>query len=179
MYFDSRSVRERFFSKVAVGSLDECWLWQESTDQDGYGLFWVRAGELDVPLDARTARGQRGKQRRAHRVAFYLEHGRWPQPRGLHGCDNPPCCNAVSPKHVHEGTSSQNSLEMFERARQPARMRGGEQHYNAVLANAQVAELCRRYDHGNGGVSQRQLAAEYGVSQISVSRYVRGVRYSA
>jgi hypothetical protein len=43
---------------------------------------------------------------------------------------------------------------------------------NAKLTLAQMQELRARY--ARGGVTQRQLALEYGTSQINVSRIVRG-----
>lgn len=110
----------------------------------------------------------------AHRVAFYLVHGRWPEPQGLHGCDNPVCCNAESPKHVHEGTPALNMQEKYERGRavHPA----GELSARAVLTDVQ-AEAVRQRCRPIGIESQRAVAADLGVSQITVSRIVRNLRY--
>lgn len=173
---DPRSVEERFWDKINVQGFDECWPWLEGGDQEGYGHFWVRAGELDLPFDTRRPDGSKGAVRRACRVAFRLIHGFWPE-YSLHGCDNPSCCNAQNPEHVHEGTSSDNAREMFARNRQAVRMRSGESNYRARLTNAQVADIRLRY--ATGIVSQQQLALEYGVTQTSISRYVRGERYAS
>lgn len=54
-------------------------------------------------------------------------------------------------------------------------MRSGETHYRAKLLRSQVEEIRARYAVGN--ISQRVLAAEYGVTQTAVSKYVRGDRY--
>lgn len=111
----------------------------------------------------------------AHRVAFYLVHGHWPEPHGLHGCDNPPCCNAENPEHVHEGTPALNAQEMHQRGR--ASHPAGELSVLASLTEVQAAAIrsrCRPV----GTESQRAVAAVFGVSQITVSRVVRGLRYS-
>ena len=77
----------RFEAKVdRSGGADTCHPWRGGTDDDGYGV---------IRLD--------GKAHKAHRVAFFLAHGRWPEPCGLHSCDNPPCCNV---RHLFEGNCS-------------------------------------------------------------------------
>lgn len=38
----------------------------------GYGLIWVG-----------------GRHEKAHRVAYFLAQGAWPEPFCLHDCDNP------------------------------------------------------------------------------------------
>ena len=108
-------------------------------------------------------------------MAFYLLHGRWPVPMGLHGCDNPACCNAVNPLHIHEGTATQNAREMHWRGRQGIHFGPGELNGAARLTAAQVTEIRQRY--AAGGIRQRDLAAEFGVSQANVSGIVRGVRW--
>lgn len=157
------SAEQRFWSHVERRGIGECWLWTGAV-RKGYGTFKLGIGDLGAT---------RRQDVYAHRVAFYLEHGRWPVPQGLHGCDNPLCCNAENPEHVHEGTPALNMQEKYERGRavHPA----GEQSVHAALSDSQAAELRARYERG--GVSRRALAAEYGVSQITVSRVVRGLRY--
>jgi transcriptional regulator with XRE-family HTH domain len=171
------TLEERFWACVDRRGYDECWPWRLRGNKDGYGQFDVQAGELDVPEDFMTPGGLHYRQLMSHRIAFYLAHARWPAPLGLHGCDNPACCNAENPVHVHEGTHSQNSQEMFGRDRQPVRMRGGETNYNAVLTTAEVEQIRARWM--TGGVTQRELAAEFGVQQPAISRYVRGHRFAS
>jgi hypothetical protein len=90
--------QENFWSRVDTSNgFDACWPWTGRKDRDGYGVLYFE-----------------GKERRAHRVAFYLTNGRWPEPCCLHDCDNPPCCN---PDHLHEGTQPQNIHECVERGR--------------------------------------------------------------
>lgn len=51
----------------------------------------------------------------------------------------------------------------------------GEQHGQARLTEAQVIELRRRY--AAGGVTQRTLAAELGVTPRAVALIIRGQRW--
>jgi DNA-binding XRE family transcriptional regulator len=156
-------IEDRFWSKVEVRQAGECWPWQRATDQHGYGNFWVPAGELGLT---------RGRVIKAHRVAFLLTHGRWPTPNALHGCDEPSCCNAGNPEHVHEGDHSMNMQERFQRGRW---MEAGEANPRASLTNDQAAEIRLRY--AAGGVLQRELAVEFGVSRQAIGFIVNGKTY--
>jgi hypothetical protein len=120
----------------------------------GYGVFPVRKGEVDDRWH--TSAG-------AHRIAFYLVHGYWPE-NALHGCDFKLCCNAENPEHVHAGSLAQNNQEMFSRGR--ARARG-----KVPLTREQEAEIVRRYI--GGGVRQVDLAVEFDRSQVRISQVLR------
>ena len=56
-----------------------------------------------------------------HRVAFKLVHGRWPEPCGLHRCDNPPCVKVIAdehgPSHIFEGSRADNNMDMTTKGR--------------------------------------------------------------
>jgi hypothetical protein len=167
------SVEDRFWSKVDRRGYDECWPWTAGVvtypgKDIKYGQFGVGPGQLD---------NDSGKYRSvyAHRVAFRLVHGRWPDPCGLHGCDFGLCCNAENPAHVHEGSIPDNNREMRERGRGavPAARYGIEAGRGKLTAE-QVAEILARYVPRV--VSQQALADEYGVSQASISWIVRGRR---
>ena len=158
-----RPVEERFWALVDRGDKGECWNWT-GTCLHGYGIFHVAEGQLGR---------SRARGLRAHRVAFYLTHGRWPQPNALHGCDNPRCCNAVNPAHVHEGTQALNVRERHERGRDYHA--SGESNGNHRLTDAQVNDIRQRY-RTPSGLTQKQLADEFGCHQSQISNIVRGIQ---
>jgi hypothetical protein len=94
---------QRFWLKVRVGALEDCWPWLAGCFQrDGeppYGAFSVNH-----------------QNRPAHQVAWELTNG-VPFPsgkQGNHSCDFSLCCN---PAHVYPGTQQQNMSDMVERGR--------------------------------------------------------------
>lgn len=85
----SKSVSERFWSKVCILHPSDCWEWQAAKFCNGYGVF-----RLD------------GKNFRAHRLSWVLEYGDIPEGLSvLHSCDNPSC---VNPHHLWLGTQLDN-----------------------------------------------------------------------
>jgi hypothetical protein len=153
----------RFWSRVERRGDDECWPWT-ATVNGRYGAFWLRDGELGL---------ERGRKKAAHVVAFRLIHGRWPEPLGLHGCDNQLCCNPLNPElelHVHEGTPRKNTQEMIQRGRNVVT------RATAKLTDAQVREIRARYVPGQKP-SQADLAREYGVSLSAVNFMLLGKTY--
>jgi len=87
---------QRFWAKVARNE-EGCWTWTASLSTSGYGQ--IRWGE---------------KTLRAHRVAWFLTFGRWPDGSLLHACDNPIC---VRPDHLREGTQRENLLDASRKGR--------------------------------------------------------------
>jgi len=85
---------QNFWDKVMVCGPDDCWEWLASVNcRSGYGQVRLRGGE------------------RAHRISFLIEHGYLPE-FVLHTCDNKTC---VNPKHLYDGTSSQNAIDRIQR----------------------------------------------------------------
>lgn len=160
------SVTQRFWARVDRAGQHDCWLWLRGTNAAGYGSFYVGPGELDSPV---------GKTELAHRVAYRLARGAWPDPFALHGCDNPPCCNPYSPLHVHAGDGAMNTQEKFQRGRQAAHLRSGERHSRAKFTDGQVRHIRERYARGD--VYLREIAAEFGVSITCISLIIRRERY--
>src|SRR5688572_10191328 len=78
-----RPLSERFWEKV--DKTGTCWLWNARKDKDGYGFIRVD-----------------GKNKKAHRVAFELVHGREASKSVCHTCDTPGC---VNPDHLWEGSN--------------------------------------------------------------------------
>jgi hypothetical protein len=151
---------ERLWQYIDVGDFDECWEWTGFREPvGGYGRFVLYAP--DVPSQRNIP---------AHRLA-YEQFWRIPlQHWALHRCNNPPCCN---PLHVYDDTNSQNQLDSIAAGtavvlrrdwRNTAR---GERAGRAKLTEEIVREIRRRY--AEGGITQDQLAAEYGVGQPRIS----------
>lgn len=90
--------QQRFWPRVNKTSA--CWEWTGALSLDGYG----------------TVRVSRGKNVRAHRAAYLLEHGSIPEGMNiLHKCDNPKC---VKPEHLFAGTQADNVHDMISKGRQ-------------------------------------------------------------
>jgi hypothetical protein len=102
-----------------------------------------------------------GKTELAHRVAFHLAHGRWPEPCCLHRCDNGLC---VEETHLFEGTKADNTADMLAKGRQWSRI--DEQTARDIMANHL---LCR--------VTGKELATRFGVSTNTISRIIRGTAW--
>jgi len=144
--------KERFISKVDKRGPDECWLWTDNLNRSGeYGSIKIQ-----------------GKEYRAHRVAFLLEHGCIPiQYHCLHTCDNPPCCN---PKHLFLGTHLDNHQDKARKGRGIL----GERSRMSKLKEKQVLNIISRCKNGE---LQQDLATEYSVSISLISRILKGTRW--
>jgi hypothetical protein len=111
----------------------------------------------------------------AHRFAYELAYGAIPPGLwALHHCDNPPC---VRPDHLFLGTQSDNMLDAIHKGRRPAVPPGppggplrGEHIRSSRLTAPGVRAIRERY--AVGGVTQDALAAEYGVTQATISHIV-------
>lgn len=124
---------------------DDCWEWTRGKTK-GYGVVSVGNGKH---MSAHVAAWERANNRKL--------------PQGmviLHTCDNPGCCN---PNHLRLGTHADNVQDKVNKGRQLR----GEQVPTSKLTRAQVDEIRARY--AAGGVQQKELGAQYGVSQPSVS----------
>ena len=161
----SRSLDERFWEKVDRRGPDECWEWQASRNEQGYGWFWVPSANRMVG---------------AHRVAYEITHGPLPTKKKgvlgaagglvLHSCDNPPC---VNPAHLRLGDQTENMADKSERGRHPNY--NGGRNPNAKLTPEQVEEIRRRYTGRYG--EQSELGREYGVYASTIRDIVVGRKW--
>ncbi len=144
----------RFQRYVGMATASGCLLWTGSTHEFGYGI--MKTG------------GRKGRNAYAHRIAWELVNG--PILDGLwvlHNCpggDNPACVNLA---HLWLGTHADNMADMTQKGRQVH----GEQ---CSFARHTAATICAiRVRYAQGGVTQRQLASEFGVPQSMISRIVQ------
>jgi hypothetical protein len=135
---------------------DQCWLWQGYSDGQGYGRLKV-PGKLHAE--------------RAHRVAWYLAHGRWPDKMVIcHTCDVRLC---VRPSHLVAAEQAENVADM--RAKGRAMACCGTANPNSSLQKGDketIFELRAR------GLTQRQIAAQFQLNQSTVSRILNGIHHA-
>jgi HNH endonuclease len=145
----------RFWTHVdSSGGPDTCWLWTGHISENGYGVVGIK-----------------GKEYKAHRVSYFIEHGRIDNDRlVLHRCDVRDC---VNPAHLFLGTPKDNSQDAVRKKRNTKLY--GERNGKAKLTRAAVLairRICKR-----GGVYQKTVAKQFGVSEATVSYVVSGGRW--
>ncbi|WP_425589925.1 hypothetical protein [Pseudomonas rossensis] len=110
----------------------------------------------------------------SHRVAVGISSGLEPE-AVCHSCDNPSCCN---PSHLIAGSRLLNNQDMTAKGRHwsvacPEKSVKGEAHGSAKLSESSVAEIRRLY--AQGGVSQREVARTYSVSQRTIAKVINRI----
>ncbi len=152
------TLEQRFWSKVAKGKPDECWLWKAGTTVAGYGEI---------------QRGRRGEgMLYAHRLSYVLAHGIAYQELAtedvvMHTCDRPRCCN---PSHLKLGTLQDNNADMFIKGRQArgeqCKPQRGSLNPVAKLTESEVKEL--RYLRSSGA-KLSELARKFSTTEGNIS----------
>lgn len=145
-----RPLEERFREKVAEANEAGCTLWIAGKD-DGYGRF--RMGDHTVL---------------AHRLAWEMQNG--PIPEGMcvcHRCDVPSCVNV---DHLFLGTHDDNMADRHAKGRNPRTV--GTLNGRAKLSESDVIAIF------NSPGLQREIAAQYGITQVQVSQIKRGVQWA-
>ena len=155
----NKTWQELFWAKVQkTKGEDTCWPWLGFKDKNGYGMFgnkhsWSRSYKTTQEVAA-------------HRVSWVLHTGIH-IPRGiwiLHVCDNPPC---VRPSHLFQGDNVINSQDRDSKGRRY--LMRGEGCWQTPLTENDVKSIRRL---NISGVSQTQLARDFGVGQSSISEIV-------
>ena len=144
---------QRFWSKVEMIPEHACWEWDSSPPGKRYGTFWYG-----------------GRMVRAHRMAWFVEHGTWPpgDMEVCHTCDNGFC---VRPDHLFVSDHRGNMADMAAKGRNHGTRSQGETHGNAVLTAGQVRAI-RRSDE-----TLEALAERYGVGFGQIGKIKRGERW--
>ena len=114
---------------------DDHWLWQGKGRLGSLGY-----GALKLPL----ALGFGRKNESAHRLAFFLTRGHWPE-NARHTCDIPLCCN---PEHIIEGTAYDNMQDCVKRNRaRNGNIKLNPKIWAAICASKEPTRiLANRYD---------------------------------
>lgn len=134
---------------------DECVLWPFTEKVGEYG-------RLDFE----------GAKELAHRVAYKLHYGVWPEPCGRHTCDNPLCVNW---RHIVPGTQADNVIDRDSRGRTGPRVRRfGEANPQTELTEDDVREIRRLSASGTTG---KDLAEIYGISRGAISNILSRKRW--
>lgn len=118
-----RIKRSAYGHPFTVLDFSACWVWSGQRSENGYGFIWID-----------------GKKVKAHRFAFRLERGRWPD-RGrviAHSCDNRLC---VNPRHLRAATHSSNMRDAKKRKRLVAK--GGKIPRLATEKREQILKLVK------------------------------------
>lgn len=144
----SETDRARFMAKVRVRQANECWVWDASTNNCGYGQF-------------RYA----GKMRKAHRISYEFFIGTIPDGiQVCHKCDNPSC---VNPNHLFLGTHTENMKDMAAKGRAGVTL--GKFNPNSKLTPDAVKAI-----RADTTKTTKQLGAEFGVSDVMISKIKTG-----
>jgi len=150
---------KRYWSKVIVGGLDECWRWRAAFNSKEY---------------ANLSFFQNGKKTsmNAHRVGLILRLGPLPDHiHALHSCNHPWCQN---PCHVYPGTNQDNINYKMEQGRH--RGARGERCKQHKLVTSQIHEIRALYRTGQ--YFQKTVAKMFGVNQQQISRIVNRRRWA-
>jgi hypothetical protein len=157
--------QQSIWEKVICTGSNDCWLWTGSTDDDGYGVHYVRL-----------------KTWRAARLVYFIHYGVDPSALLVcHTCDNPPCCN---PAHLFLGTEKDNTNDCRAKGRlntpsgvrhrtykHPELVLRGEQIGNSKLSAEQVENIRNRFAAGE---SQQSIANELGVTRGAIKGITSG-----
>jgi len=139
---------EKWIQSAITSGTDDCLIWPFGTTGNGYPKV---GGGKDT--------------RMVHRVVCEAVHGAPTGERGeaAHNCGTALCCN---PRHLRWATRAENLADRIEHGTSNR----GERCGTAKLDRAKIAEIRAL----KGKMSQRMVAAKYGISQSHVSLIHRG-----
>ena len=118
--------KKRFWARVRIPEMWDCWYWDGNTAGRGYGQFQVD-----------------GKKVYAHRYSYELEHGPIPDDMYVcHSCDELLC---VNPDHLFLGTPSDNAVDMIIKGRSANTVLSWREAKEIKQSDEQTKVLADRY----------------------------------
>lgn len=133
---------------------DDCIEWPYGTNSRGYGVVYLASQPIYV-----------------HVLACERRHGA--RPAGMEVTHAPGTCHnrrCFNPRHLAWDTPSVNNSTHKEI---DGTLAIGEKNPRARLTNTQVEQVRARWESG-GRITKRDLAAEFGVSEMTIGRALRG-----
>lgn len=145
--------RKEHFLSLLRKSISGCHEFMGWRDSFGYGRFKYKSSGKWV-------------QRAAHRHAVQIATGRELGPDEVcrHACDNPSCCN---PDHLSIGTQMDNVADRVRRKRSAT----GQWNGQSKLTDCDVRVI------RNSTMTNKELAARFGVVNSTISRVRRGLQH--
>lgn len=143
---------EKFWRKTKVEP-SGCIRWTGKISKAGYGQVKRRKFQSN--------------DMQAHRYAFYLHNGKFPNEFACHHCDNRWC---VNPTHIFDGTQTDNMQDMHRKGRWQPGFQKGSANGSAKLTEEKVTEIKARLST----TTNTRLGVEYGVHHSTVSAIRRG-----
>lgn len=152
-----KTTEERFWNKVDVRSVDECWEWQGAKLRDGYGSF-----VLDTSMKNK-------KHTQAHRYSYSIHHGNIQLTRDVfvcHSCDNPSC---VNPNHLFLGNQK---INMDDRQNKGRQAKGEKISILSISDVLEIKSLIKKK------IPRRTIASMFGVGSTTITNIATGRSWS-
>ncbi len=139
----------RFEEKASPPNHQGCRLWLGAIGSDGYGH--LRMGKKVIA---------------AHRVAFFIRHGRYPKGSARHSCDEPLCVEA---DHLIDGTHKENMEDCVRRGRNRSPRAGNGFDKLGSAGRALIREAWAAGERNKSLLSRR-----FGVTPSRIRQIVTG-----
>ncbi len=144
---------ERFHEKWDLDKEGKCWVWSASKAGKGYG-------QIKIPKTR--------KQVYAHRLSYMIHKGEITEGLDVcHTCDNPSC---VRPSHLFLGTREDNLQDMKSKDRHLK----GSRNNQSKLTDEKVRQI---HKMNLSGLSQMKIAKSFNVSQGTIWKILKGLRW--